>query len=175
VSGRTRFPLALAVCALIAISGATPLGRAQAGPVTEPRSAQHESAPLAKGARAITERREKCTIRLIVNADALFQPHRWTLNYDATETLDVLGPLIMEAGNHPTRIVASTRSSDSAAENLDVGRRRAITVRSWLINRHFVDASATTEAVKQSRPMAASEDTPGEKNGTVEVMVDTCH
>jgi outer membrane protein OmpA-like peptidoglycan-associated protein len=182
VRRRTRFRLTLAACGCVGVlattSGIDSLAQVQTGPVIEPRSAHYESASVAKGAQAISEQHEKCSTRLVVNADALFQPHRWTLNYDALQTLDVLGPMITKAGNHPARILASTASSDSEAENLDVGQRRAITVRSWLLNHHFVDASAKAEAAKQHKtiaPQNSSQDTQAQKNGTIEVIIDTCH
>jgi outer membrane protein OmpA-like peptidoglycan-associated protein len=158
----------------------------QTGPVDEPRSAQHEPAPADKGAKAITEQHDKCATRLIVNADALFQPHRWTLNYDAAETLNVLGPTITKAGSHPARITANTFSSESQVENLDVSQRRAVTVRTWLINHHFVAMNTVADAANQDSPHAsqanaatsktstASSHTSGQKNGTVEVILDTC-
>jgi outer membrane protein OmpA-like peptidoglycan-associated protein len=158
----------------------------QTGPVDEPRSAQHESAPVDKGAKAITEQHDKCATRLIVNADALFGPTRWTLNYDAAETLEVLGPVITKAGSHPTRITANTFSSDSDVENLDVSQRRAVTVRTWLVNHHFVATNTVADAANQDSAAAsqanaaAKASTPssrisGQKNGTVEVILDTCH
>jgi outer membrane protein OmpA-like peptidoglycan-associated protein len=159
----------------------------QTGPVDEPRSAQHESAPVDKRAKAISEQHDKCATRLIVNAEALFQPHRWTLNYDAAQTLDVLGPMITKAGSHPTRITAKTFSSESDVENLDVSQRRAVTVRTWLVNHHFVATNTVADAANQDSPPASqvsaaasktstpTSRTSGQKNGTVEVILDTCH
>ena len=118
----------------------TSLSQVQTGPIIEPRGAAHEPAgpPAAKGAAAITKQQEKCSTRLIVNADALFAPHRWTLNHDASETLDVLGPMIVKGGKHPARILAETDSAELDSENRDVGQRRALTVRTWLVNHRFI-------------------------------------
>jgi len=156
----------------------------QTGPITEPRGAAHEPAgpPAAKGAAAITQQQEKCSTRLIVNADALFQPHRWTLNHDASETLDVLGPMIVKTGNHPARILVETDSAELDSENRDVSQRRALTVRTWLVNHRFIAGGTQMEAVgSKSTNTARNEAQSAEpvrepsKNGTVNVLVDTCH
>ena len=155
----------------------------QTGPVLEPRSAAHDAGPpIAKGVAAITEQRQKCSTRLIVNADALFQPHRWTLNYDASQTLDVLGPMITQAGKHPARISAVTSASDSEAENRDVSGRRALTVRTWLVNHHIVaegtpiDSMGGNSAGMAQNESQSAKPAPGtSKNGNVEVLIDTCH
>ncbi len=155
----------------------------QTGPITEPRGASHEPAgpPVAKGAAAIAEQHEKCSTRLIINADALFAPHRWTLNPDGGKTLDALGPLIAKAGKHPARIVAYTTSSDSDTENRDVSQRRAITVRGWLVNHHLLPEGTPVEgfskqgAIASQKNAGPSQPTGGQpKNGTVEVVIDTC-
>jgi outer membrane protein OmpA-like peptidoglycan-associated protein len=155
----------------------------QTGPVTEPRGTAHEAGPpIAKGAAAITEQHEKCSTRLIVNADALFQPHRWTLNHDASQTLDVLGPMIAKAGNYPARILVETHAAESDSENRDVSQRRALTVRTWLVNHHFVAegtpmesaASKSTNTAQNETQSAESPRGPS-RNGTVEVLIDSCH
>lgn len=156
----------------------------ETGPITEPRGAAHELAgpPAAKGAAAITQQHEKCSTRLIVNADALFAPHRWTLNHDAAETLDVLGPMIVKGGHHPARILAETDSAELDSENRDVSQRRALTVRTWLVNHRFVGEGTQIEAAgsqgaNTARNQAHSAEPVREpsKNGTVDVLVETCH
>ncbi|MGC2110467.1 MAG: hypothetical protein WA655_13175, partial [Candidatus Korobacteraceae bacterium] len=77
---------------------------AQTGPIDEPRGAEQKAEPVAKGKAAIREIGAKCSTTLIVKANALFQPRRWTFNPDAVETMDVLGPMIAKAGKHPARI-----------------------------------------------------------------------
>ncbi len=145
------------------------LAQVQNAPVTEPRGEKQESAsPAVKGAAAITEQDEKCSSRLVVGADALFVPHRWTLNHDASQTLDILGPLVAKAGKHPARIVAYTAVSDADAENRDVSQRRAISVRTWLVNHHFIAEGTPAEGLGKG-------DSSGhQKNGSVEVVIDTC-
>jgi len=115
-------------------------GEVQTGPIDEPRGAEHEPGgpPIVKGIQAIVQREAKCSKRLIVNADALFGPGRWTLNSDATETLDALAPLMVKAGKHPVRIEAFTSSPASERENQFVAERRAITLRGWLMNHGYV-------------------------------------
>jgi len=150
----------------------------QTEPVTEPRAQQKPVPTVAKGAAAITERHENCSTRLIVNADALFAPHRWTLNADARQTLDVLGPMILKAGKRPVRIVAFTAASDSVPENEDVSHRRAITVRTWLFNHQLIPPATPVEGFSSSglseQAAAVAINQPRQKNGTVEIVIETC-
>jgi outer membrane protein OmpA-like peptidoglycan-associated protein len=157
-------------------------GQVQTGPVTEPRSAAHDTGPpIAKGAAAITQLNEKCSTRFVVNADALFGPRRWTLNHDASQTLDVLGPMIAKAGKHPASILVETDAADSETDNRNEGHRRALTVRTWLVNHHFSAEGTPIESTtgKSANP-AQSDVKPTEqsagrsKNGMVEVLIHTC-
>jgi len=150
----------------------------QTGPINEPLAQQKPAPAVPKGAAAITRRHSKCSTELIVNADALFVPHRWTLNPDAVETLDVLGPMIAKAGKHPARIVAYTAAADSNSENRDVSERRALTVKTWLVNHQFLPAATPIEALSPENshiPPAVLRSVARQKNGIVEVAVDSCH
>lgn len=176
--GGCRRTLTHCLCVLALAACGTALVRAQVqtGPIDEPRGASHEPAvPPVKGAAAIRQRRAKCSLDLIVNADAMFQPNRWTLNPDGGETLDALGPMITKAGNHPARIIAYTASSESDTENRDVSERRALTVRTWLVNHQFLPAATPTEAASPEKPPASIHSGGRHKNGVVEVVIDTCH
>jgi len=181
-NARFRGLLAAGVSAAILAFTFPGFSQVQNAPVNEPRRASSESAtPVVKGAAAISQRREKCSTRLIVNADALFQAHRWTLNPDASRTLDVLGPMIAKAGKHPAQIFAETLAADSDEENRDVSHRRAVTVRTWLINHHFVGADTGVGESDPDKPVALAETTaspPGTErprnNGLVKVVIDTC-
>lgn len=145
-------------------------GEAQPAPVTEPRNAQHKPSgpPIPKGLQAITRTEGKCSTELIVNADALFGPGRWTLNPDAPQTLNALGPLIAQAGKHPVQITAYSGSDDTEKENQFVAQSRALTVRTWLRNHNFIADGATMEGVGK---FAAGAQGPKER---IEVVIDTC-
>jgi len=147
-------------------------------PITEPRAQQKPAPTVAKGAAAITQRHESCATRLIVNADALFTPQRWTLNPDARQTLDVLGSMILKAGKHSVRIVAFTAAADAAPENVDVSHRRAITVRTWLVNHQFVPPDTHAVGFSSSGMSEQAAAVPmnqhRQKNGTVEIVIETC-
>lgn len=156
---------------------ATPV---QTAPIDEPRSAEKKStaAPVAKGAEAITQEDAKCSKTLIVNADALFKPGRWTLNPRAAETLDVLGPMITKAGKHPLRIEAYMPSAGSAGNDQSIAQRRAITVRGWLLNHRFV-AEGTPVAGFAGNNAASKADANGtgkqKPDERVEIVIDACH
>ena len=175
----------LAGCVVVLMTSLTSpaAGQVQTGPITEPRGHEEPAAPVAKGAKAITEHRENCATRLSVTADALFKPHRWTLNPEGAETLDVLGPMIAKSGKHPARIVAYTGAADSESENRDVSERRAITVRTWLVNHGFLPQTTSLEGFSAEKRVAGSAPKPDssvltanreQKNGTIEVALDTC-
>lgn len=180
----------------VAAPDQTQAGQTQTGPIDEPRSAEHEPSgpPIAKGAAAITQQDAKCSRRIIVNADALFKPGRWTLNPDGAETMSALAPLVVKAGKHPVRIEAFIVSAASERENQIVAQRRAITVRGWLRNngyvpvdtpveglgKHTADTTPTAEkaaADGNSTPKPDSSDDNGSasKDQRVEIVFDTCH
>jgi len=145
-------------------------GEVQPAPVTEPRSAQHKPSgpPIPKGVQAIARTMGKCSTELIVNAEALFQPGRWTLNPDAGQTLDALGPLITNAAKHPVRITAFSGSDDSERDNQIVAERRALTLRTWLRNHGFVPDGTPMEGVGK---FATGAQIPKEP---IKIVIDTC-
>jgi outer membrane protein OmpA-like peptidoglycan-associated protein len=145
-------------------------GQVQNEPITEPRSAEHKPTgpPIPKGIQAITQTDEKCSTNLVVNANALFKPTRWTLNSDAKQTLDALEPLIAKAGKHPVRITAFSGSDNSEKNNQIVAARRALGMRTWLADRGLVPDDTVIEGI--------GEFAKG-KNGLkepIEITIDTC-
>ena len=154
-------------------------GEVQTGPITEPRGAgEKPDGHRVKGAKAIEQRETKCSRVLIVNADALFGRGRWTLEPDAAQTLDVLVPLVVKAGNHPKRIEAYTFSGDSPKDSQIVAEKRAITVRGWLSNQGYVPRNTPVEGFVKAIPAGAnsntSDDNGQEKKEQVELIFDTC-
>lgn len=145
-------------------------GQVQNEPITEPRSAEHKASgpPIPKGIPAITQTEEKCSTQLIVNAEALFKPTRWTLNSDAPQTLNALAPLITKAGKHPVRITAFSGSDNSAKNNQIVAEKRALTMRTWLKNHGVVPEDTTIEGIGNFATDATGPKEP------IEVVIDTC-
>jgi outer membrane protein OmpA-like peptidoglycan-associated protein len=155
----------------------------QTAPIDEPRAAEHKPSgpPIVKGAGAIQQVDAKCTETLSVSADALFKARRWTLNPDAGQTMNALGPMIAKAGKHLVRIRSFTDStaSDSYAQMLS--EKRAITVRGWLVNHGYVPEGTPIEGLGQRNPVApntkpdGSDDPEGrQKNRRIEIVIDTC-
>jgi len=142
----------------------------QTGPITEPRSAEQKPSgpPVPKGAQAISQTSGKCSTQLIVNSNALFEAGRWTLNSDATPTLDALAPLITKAGKHPVQVVAFTRSGNSDKSSQIVAEKRALTVRTWLQDRGLVPDDTTSHGFGTVPPGGKE---PKER---LEVLIDTC-
>jgi len=139
----------------------------QSAPVTEPRNAKPEDKvpPAVKGTQAISEQSTKCEERLVVNADALFVPGRWTFNPDAGETMDVLGAMIAKAGRHSARIEAYANSGGSESYNQTLAKNRAVTVRGWLVNNGYVPEGA---------PVAGFTKLGSGKKERVEIVMETC-
>jgi len=172
---------------MLALPGAgQSAAQVQTGPIDEPRGQEQRAPQVSKGARAIREQREKCSTRWSVNADALFAPNRWTLNPDAAETLDVLGPRIAKSGKHPAHIDVYTAASESAGENRDVAQRRALTVRTWLVDSGFLPKDTSMDGFSgqaanagQTRPSTAPgsrtrHSAHGDNNGTVIIAIELC-
>jgi outer membrane protein OmpA-like peptidoglycan-associated protein len=193
-----RLVLILSCICLLAVAAPAqaPTGQTQTEPVDEPRAQQEPPGPpVAKGAAAITQLDAKCSTRIIVNADALFKPGRWTLNTDGAETMQALAPLVVRAGKHPVRIEAFVASGAPEHQNQVVAQRRALTVRGWLRNNGYVPidapveglgkhidnpsapATATTSGSGNSSGAAGNSHDPGGalKDQRVEVVFDTCH
>lgn len=186
-----RLSLVLAILGWIVVARAVELPAAaiqnqqpaqvQTAPIDEPRSAEKKSsaAPVAKGAEAITQEDAKCSKTLIVSADALFKPGRWTLNPGAAETLDVLGPMITKAGKYPLRIEAYIPSAGSASSDQIIAQRRAITVRGWLLNHRFVPEGTPVVGFAGNTAASIADDpnrTDKQKpDARVEIVIDTCH
>jgi outer membrane protein OmpA-like peptidoglycan-associated protein len=155
----------------------------QTAPIDEPRAAEHKPTgpPIAKGAEAIKRVDAKCTETLSVSADALFKARRWTLNPDAGQTMNALGPMIAKAGKHPTRIESFTDSAGSDSYTQMLSEKRAITVRGWLVNHGYVPEGTPIEGLGQRNPVASntkpdgSDDPEGrQKNRRIEIVIDTC-
>ena len=182
MSLHVRYHRSLFLLSWVLFFAAVAAAQVQTGPILEPRALQKPAPTVAKGAAAITEQQEKCSTRLVIDANALFEPHRWTLNPDAAQTLDVLGPMIVKAGHHPARILAKTDSAELDSENRDVSQRRALTVRTWLVNHRFIAEGTPIEALGSKRASTAPNEAHSaepvrepSKNGTVDVLVDTCN
>ena len=155
----------------------------QTGPIDEPRGTEEKPSgpPIAKGIQAIKQVNARCVVTFSVAADALFQVKRWTLNPDAGQTMDALGPLFAKAGKHPVRIESFTDSAGSDGYNQMLSEKRAITVRGWLVNHGFVPEGTPIEGFGQRNPVAPNTKTDGsdnpegrQKNRRVDIVIDTC-
>jgi outer membrane protein OmpA-like peptidoglycan-associated protein len=188
------YSIAVGICLLISASLAAaassqsgqtvpPQDAVQTAPINEPRAAQHKPTgpPIVKGAGAIKQTDAKCSTTLTVADDALFQPRRWTLNPDAGQTMNALGPMIAKAGKRPVRIESFTDSADSDSYSQMLSEKRAITVRGWLVNHGYVPEGTPIEGLGQRNPVApnakpdGSDDPEGrQKNRRIVIVIDTC-
>lgn len=135
-----------------------------------------------KGIQAIRAQDDKCEHRLIVGADALFEFDKAILSSDAKATLSTLGPMIQKAGKHPILVEGHTDAIGTDSYNQDLSERRAKAVRSWLLEEHYLDETASrTQGFGKMRPIAPNAKADGsdspegrQKNRRVEVVIDTC-
>jgi outer membrane protein OmpA-like peptidoglycan-associated protein len=154
------------------------------GPIQQPRGTWQKPGDIQvpKGIQAIKQQDGRCSTKLVVGADALFEFNRWTLEPDAAQTLDALGPLIAKAGKHPARIEGFTDSIGSDSYNQMLSEKRAITVRGWLVNHGYVPEGTPIKGFGKNDPVAANTKPDGsdnpegrQKNRRVEVVIDTCN
>lgn len=136
---------------------------------------------IPRGMQAIKTYDEKCKRRLVVTTDTLFEFDKSNLNKDATETLKVLGPLIVKQGKHPIQIEGHTDAIGSFEYNQALSEKRAQSVREWLLKNSFVTAQTTVVGYGKNRPIAANYNRDGSDNPEgrrlnrrVEIVIDTC-
>jgi outer membrane protein OmpA-like peptidoglycan-associated protein len=134
-----------------------------------------------KGIEAIKVEEGSCQQRLTVGADALFEFNKASLNPQAEETLEALGPLILKAGAHPVRVEGHTDAIGSIVYNQTLSEQRAQTVKGWLVGRQYVPDSTPIRGFGKSRPVASNTNPDGsdnpegrQQNRRVEVVIDTC-
>lgn len=176
--------LALAACITAGATGRSALraeqqsGEVQTAPITEPRGAEGKATtpPAVKGAAAIIRQTAKCSTRLMVNADALFERGRWTLNPDAAQTLDPLVSFVAEAGKHPARIDSYARSSDSDKDDQIVAEKRGLAIRGWLSNSGYISPETPVHGFGSAAPARAT--SKGSRQPAyeeqVQLIFDTC-
>jgi outer membrane protein OmpA-like peptidoglycan-associated protein len=172
-----RFGL-LMLALVPALAAALASAQVQNSPTTEPRGAEASQRAIKKGAAAITRVNKRCFTELVVNADALFAAHRWTLDPDAPQTLDVLGPMITKIGGRPTNIVGYTALPDSGSDDRNVDEMRAVTVRTWLSNHHYIPAGTAIGGLTLDNgvvpPAEALHRDRQRKDGVVWITISTC-
>jgi outer membrane protein OmpA-like peptidoglycan-associated protein len=160
------------------------------GPWQKPGEIQSPSGPwlkpgaiqVPKGIDAIRTEDDPCQHRLVVGSDALFEFNKATLSDDARKTLTALGPLIQKAGAHPIVIEGYTDSIGTETYNQDLSERRAKTVRNWLLEQHYIDASSSeVRGYGKTKPVAPNMNPDGsdnpegrQKNRRVVLVIESC-
>lgn len=134
-----------------------------------------------KGLKAITQYSTNCERRMVVGCDTLFEFDKATLNKDAEETLNALGPLLAKYANHPVTFEGHTDALGSDSYNQSLSEQRACAVKDWLVTHKYVNSMAYTRGLGKKRPIAPNfqkdgSDNPSgrQKNRRVEVVINTC-
>ena len=125
--------------------------------------------------------KERCTERLRVGSDALFEFNQSTLTPAAEKTLAGLDPLVKAAGKHPITIEGHTDSVGTDAYNQVLSEKRAEAVRKWLADHGVVSLAATIKGYGRTKPIAPNKKPDGSDNPAgravnrrVEIVIDTC-
>ncbi|HTY56416.1 MAG TPA: OmpA family protein [Candidatus Binataceae bacterium] len=146
------------------------------GPWQKPGAIQ-----VPKGIQAIKQESARCERRLSVGADALFDFNKSDLNPDAEKTLDVLGPMIKQLGNHKAVVEGHTDSIGSLTYNQELSEKRATTVKDWLVTHNDLPAATPIKGYGKTRPIEPNTNPDGSDNPTgrqrnrrVDVVIDTC-
>lgn len=91
---------------------------------------------------------------------------------DAEATLVEVAAVLAAYGGRPARIEGHTDSIASDAYNLDLSRRRAESIRGWLIGRGVEPARLTSVGHGESRPVADNSTAQGRQlNRRVEIVI----
>lgn len=129
----------------------------------------------------ITVKDSGCTHRLAIGSDVLFEFNKDVLNTNAEHSLSALGGMIQKYGKHPAQVEGHTDAVGSDAYNQKLSERRAQSVKEWLVNHQFMDASAPVVGFGKRKPIAPNtlpngKDNPTgrRKNRRVEIVIDTC-
>ena len=111
-------------------------------------------------------------IRIALPADVLFDVDKADIRSDAAQALTHLATVI-GGYSGPARLLGHTDADGSDAHNLDLSRRRADSVKRWLVEKGSIDSRRLgTEGLGEGVPVVPN-DTPEnkQKNRRVEVIV----
>lgn len=192
MSHASHLKLLLGLCLAIAVLSSPAFAQREfqkPGPIQKPGEIQVPKGTWQKpgeiqvprGIQAIKSETEQCRRRLSVVADALFEFNQAALTPRAEETLGALPAMLAEAGRHPMSIEGHTDSIGSVDYNQTLSEQRAQAVKTWLVARQAVPATASLKGYGKSRPVASNTNPDGsdnpegrQKNRRVELVIDTC-
>jgi outer membrane protein OmpA-like peptidoglycan-associated protein len=111
-------------------------------------------------------------VRIELPSDVLFDVDKADIRSDAAQALAHVGTVV-RSYTGPVRLVGHTDSDGSDAHNLDLSRRRAESVKAWLVAKESVDAARfAIEAMGETQPVAPNDTAENkQRNRRVEVVV----
>jgi len=120
----------------------------------------------------------KTDYRIELPGDILFDLDEWTIRKDAEETLSKVGEVI-SAYQHPVSIIGHTDSLGSESYNMELSKKRAESVKQWLIDQAGIDSKRIETSGKgESEPVAPNTNPDGsdnpegrQKNRRVEIRI----
>lgn len=127
---------------------------------------------VAGAMRELDAAESELEVRIALPADVLFDVDKAVIRPDAARALAHLATVV-RAYSGEVRLTGHTDSDASDAHNLDLSKRRAESVRTWLVEKEALAASRfVTEGMGEANPVAPN-DTPANKqlNRRVEVVV----
>ncbi len=134
---------------------------------------------LYKPGQALVVSQTEKEIRVVIEADVLFDFDQATIRPDAASALKQAAALLRERHRGPIRIAGHTDSKGSSAYNLRLSNERAVAVETWLVqNERFDVAAFRTQGFGATRPVApntkpdGSDDPEGrQRNRRVELIL----
>jgi len=116
--------------------------------------------------------------RIELPGDIIFDFDKWDIREDAEKTLTKVGEVI-SAYEHPVIIIGHTDSKGSESYNLELSKKRAESVKQWLIDQAGIDSKRIeTIGRGENEPVAPNTNPDGsdnpegrQKNRRVEIII----
>lgn len=116
--------------------------------------------------------------RIELPGDIIFDFDKWTIREDAEDTLTKVGEVI-SAYEHPVIIIGHTDSKGSNSYNMELSKKRAESVKQWLIDQAGINSKRIETTGKgESEPVAPNTNPDGsdnpegrQKNRRVEIII----
>ena len=123
-------------------------------------------------AASVPVKEEPRGVVITLSGSVLFASGKSTLLPSAQTKLDEVANALREEGNHKILVEGHTDSTGSDATNQDLSKRRAESVRAYLISRGVASASIEAVGLGASRPVAENNSAEGRANNPrVEIVI----
>lgn len=128
---------------------------------------------LAKARQELAVKESKNQIQMQLSGEVLFDTNNATIKTDAREKLRQVGIILAAYPQGAITVTGYTDSRGSEETNLELSRKRAEAVKTWLMNQSGIkDDRITVKALGEEAPVASNDTASGRKqNRRVEIVV----